>query len=167
MATTSAEPARTNMANQQICRSNCSIRNTDRRVHVDPGTSWRARRGQQKSAQTSSRLKRRPPVRSREPTQVFAMHPLRCPVRLRTMSWTTGQAFALKRKCGPKLGPTSSCAITLRSHPAPVLESRLRSIRHNESADLGVKGSRVQISLARTKQSTPHPTAAARRHRWR
>jgi hypothetical protein len=37
------------------------------------------------------------PIRSREPTQVFAMHPMHCPVRLRNKSWTAGQAFAMRR----------------------------------------------------------------------
>jgi hypothetical protein len=51
---------------------------------------------------------------------------------------------------GPNWAQRVQCAITWRSHPAAtVLDRTLRSARHNEAADLGVKGSRVQISPAR------------------
>ena len=70
------------------------------------------------------------------------MHLLHCPGRLRKMSWTTGQAFAMKRSTWAHLGQTSSVRDHMAVTPvAPVLESRLRSTRHNEFADLRVKGS--------------------------
>jgi hypothetical protein len=48
------------------------------------------------------------------------------------------------------LGPTSSVGDHVALSPDPHSLSRtLRSTRHNESADLGVKGLRVQISPAR------------------
>jgi hypothetical protein len=60
---------------------------------------------------------------------------------------------------GPNWAQRVQCAITWRSHPAaPVLDRTLRSARHNEAADLGVKGSRVQISPARLSK-LPSQTA--------
>jgi hypothetical protein len=59
-------------------------------------------------------------------------------------------AFAMDEQLGPKLGRTSSVRNHMAPSPAvPVLDRTLRSARHNEAADLGVKGSRVQISPAR------------------
>jgi hypothetical protein len=46
------------------------------------------------------------------------MHPMHCPVRLRNKSWTTSQVFAMRRKCGPKLGPTSSVRDHMAVSPA-------------------------------------------------
>jgi hypothetical protein len=51
---------------------------------------------------------------------------------------------------GPNWAQRVQCAITWRSHPAaPVIDRTLRSGRHNEAADLGVKGTQIQISPAR------------------
>ena len=60
------------------------------------------------------------------------------------------QASQRDGQLGPKLGPTRSVRDHIAVSPAAGdLESQLRSARHNGSADLGVKGSRVQISAAR------------------
>jgi hypothetical protein len=66
-------------------------------------------------------------------------------------SITSGATVAMRRATWAQIGPNDfQCAITWRSRPAaPVLDRTPRSARHNEAADLGVKGSRVQISPAR------------------
>ena len=67
------------------------------------------------------------------------MHPMHRPVRLRTMSWTTGQAFAMRRTTwAQNWAQRVQCVITWRYHPPPQSLNRgSGGTRHNESADLG------------------------------
>jgi hypothetical protein len=94
----------------------CSTRNMDRRIHVDPGASWRALTGQQMWAQTSSRAERHPPSLTRASSGVRDASNALSLYTLGTRSWTTGQAFPMRRTTWAQIRPNEFGA---RSHSGP------------------------------------------------
>jgi hypothetical protein len=106
--------------NQQICSTRLQPQEYGPSRHKDPGASWRALTGSRCGLRRLPELIGIRPLRRRVPAQVFAMHPTHCPVRLPTRSWTTGQAFAMRRTTWAQIGPNEfSAPLHSRSHPPP------------------------------------------------
>ena len=86
------------------------------------------------------------------------MHPMHCPVRLPTMSWTTGRALE-NGQLGPNWAQRVECAITGRSHPPSQSLNRGSGAHDTTSPPIWrSRGSRVQISPARPNSPLHRPS---------